>query len=37
MAIDDVGIQPDFYIDDTIPEYQWVDYVRSILDYDTKW
>ncbi|GHS96234.1 hypothetical protein FACS189421_00940 [Bacteroidia bacterium] len=34
MAIDDAGIQPDFYLDDTIPEYQWVDYVRSILDYD---
>ena len=33
MAIDDVGIQPDFFIDDEIPVYQWIDYVKTVLDY----
>jgi hypothetical protein len=35
--IDNIGIHPDYYLDRNIPEYQWVDYVRSVLDYDIKW
>ena len=31
MAIDDVGIQPDYFIDDEIPEYKWVEFVNEIL------
>lgn len=32
LTIDDIGIQPDFYIDDDIPESQWIDYVVKILN-----
>jgi C-terminal processing protease CtpA/Prc len=32
MAVDDIGIQPDFYIDKSIPDYYWIDFVESILD-----
>lgn len=32
MTIDSKGIQPDFYIDKSIPEYQWINYVNSILN-----
>jgi C-terminal processing protease CtpA/Prc len=32
FSIDDTGLQPDFLIDDEIPCYQWVDYVKKILD-----
>jgi hypothetical protein len=31
MPIDGIGIQPDFYIDRSIPEYKWVNFVESIL------
>ncbi len=31
MAIDEKGIQPDFYLDEGIPDYQWVEYVKQIL------
>lgn len=31
MAIDGKGIQPDFYIDDGIPKYGWIEYVREVL------
>jgi len=31
--IDGIGIQPDFYLDDDIPEYKWVEYVNDILNY----
>lgn len=32
MAIDDKGIQPDYYIDDEIPGYRWVEYVSGVLN-----
>ncbi len=32
MAIDDKGIQPDYYIDKSIPEYDWVNFVNGILN-----
>ena len=31
MAIDDIGLQPDFYLDKTIPQRKWVEYVSEIL------
>ena len=31
MAIDDKGIQPDFYIDKSIPKYGWLDFVIQSL------
>jgi hypothetical protein len=30
--IENIGVQPDFYLDDKIPEYQWIDYVQVILN-----
>jgi len=32
MAIDEVGIQPDYYINKTIPKYKWIDFVTEILN-----
>ena len=32
MAIDDIGIQPDYFLDKTIPQYKWVEYVNEILN-----
>jgi hypothetical protein len=32
LTIDDIGIQPDFYIDGEIPESEWIDYVIKILN-----
>ncbi|MDO4764162.1 MAG: S41 family peptidase [Flavobacteriaceae bacterium] len=32
MAIDEKGIQPDYYIDKTIPPYEWVSFVNDILN-----
>jgi C-terminal processing protease CtpA/Prc len=32
MTIDDIGLQPDFYIDKTIPQYKWVEFVNEILN-----
>jgi len=32
MAIDEVGIQPDYYIDKTVPKYSWIDFVVKILN-----
>lgn len=32
MAIDEKGIQPDYYIDKSIPEYKWIDFVSGILN-----
>ncbi|MBB6330214.1 hypothetical protein HNP24_001164 [Chryseobacterium sediminis] len=32
MAIDGKGIQPDYFIDKTIPDYQWIDHVSDILN-----
>ena len=31
LAVDDIGLQPDYFIDSTIPEYAWVDHVNKIL------
>lgn len=31
-CIDGVGIQPDFFIDDAIPEYDWVEYTKTKLE-----
>ena len=32
FPIDDIGIQPDFYLDSEIPEYKWIEYVSKILN-----
>lgn len=32
MAIDEKGIQPDYFIDKTIPVYQWIDFVSDVLN-----
>lgn len=32
MTIDDIGLQPDFYLDKTIPQYKWVEYVNEVLN-----
>ena len=31
MAIDDYGIQPDYFIDDSVPSYKWIDFVTEIM------
>jgi len=32
MAIDDIGIQPDYYMDETIPDHKWVEFTTGILE-----
>ncbi len=32
MAIDGKGIQPDYYIDSSIPPYGWIDFVQQTLE-----
>ena len=32
FAIDDVGLQPDYYLDKTIPQYKWVEFVNEVLN-----
>lgn len=32
MAIDEKGLQPDYYIDKSIPDYKWIDFVSEILN-----
>ncbi|MBE4948834.1 S41 family peptidase [Chryseobacterium culicis] len=32
MAIDEKGIQPDYFIDKTIPDYQWIEFVNDVLN-----
>jgi hypothetical protein len=32
MAIDDIGLQPDYYLDKTVPDYKWVEFVNDILN-----
>jgi len=32
FAIDDIGLQPDFYLDRTIPQWRWVEFVNDILN-----
>jgi len=31
MAIDDIGLQPDYYIDDSIKEFEWIDFVEKVM------
>lgn len=32
LTIDDIGIQPDYFIDKSIPDNKWVDFVNEILN-----
>jgi Peptidase family S41 len=32
MTIDDRGIQPDYYIDKSIPQYEWIEFVYKVLN-----
>lgn len=32
FTIDEKGIQPDYYLDKSIPQYEWTDYVNKILN-----
>jgi hypothetical protein len=32
MAIDDIGLQPDYYLDPTIPDHRWVEFVSETLN-----
>ncbi|WP_346993457.1 hypothetical protein [Alteromonas gracilis] len=32
MAIDGVGIQPDYYFDDKIPLYEWISHTQATLE-----
>jgi len=32
LAIDNIGLQPDFYLDESIPPYKWVEFVNKILN-----
>lgn len=32
MMIDDIGIQPDYFLDEGIPEYKWIEYVKNTLE-----
>lgn len=32
MTIDNIGIQPDFFLDKTVPEYEWIYYTLKILN-----
>lgn len=32
MAIDDVGLAPDLYLDASVPRWQWVEYARRLLE-----
>ena len=36
FTIDNVGLQPDYYLDKTIPQYKWVEYVNDILNQSEK-
>ena len=32
MTIDDIGLLPDFYLDKTIPQHKWVEFVNEIIN-----
>jgi hypothetical protein len=32
MPIDDIGLQPDYYLDETIPGHKWVEFVSDVLN-----
>jgi len=36
MTVDDKGIQPDFYIGNDIPKYDWIPYTLKIIEHRTK-
>ena len=31
MQIDEIGVQPDFLIDSSVPDYKWVEYVNDMM------
>ncbi|CAM3652233.1 S41 family peptidase [Parendozoicomonas haliclonae] len=33
MAIDGVGIQPDYYLDKSIPDYLWIEHVAEVMNH----
>ena len=33
FTIDDKGVQPDYYIDESIHEYEWIDFVNKTLSW----
>jgi hypothetical protein len=33
FSIDGVGIQPDYFIDDTIQEEDWINFVQSTIEH----
>jgi len=33
FSIDEVGIQPDYFLDDSIPEEDWIYFVKSTIEY----
>jgi C-terminal processing protease CtpA/Prc len=35
-ALDETGIQPDFFISEDVPGYQWVSSVKTVLEYGNK-
>jgi len=32
FVVDDIGLQPDFFIDDEIPDSKWIDYTKGVLE-----
>ena len=32
VTIDDIGVQPDFIIDSTVPDYRWVEHVTEVMN-----
>jgi len=32
MFIDGIGIQPDYYLDKSIPQHKWVEFVNDVLN-----
>lgn len=36
FPVDDMGIHPDFYLDKSIPENEWVNYTSKILNYSKR-
>ena len=32
FTIDDIGIQPDYYLDKSVPQYKWVEFVNEIFN-----
>jgi hypothetical protein len=32
LAMDNIGLQPDYYLDKTIPQYKWVEFVNDVLN-----